>query len=206
MAYWYQIAGCIGPDQVRSLHRQTSCQHGFWGYAVWTSMTCCLCVLFSPSWQTHYCLHGLQTRKCTLRVQCLAWVLYSGCQVLNPGSHMACPGCHPLCSLGRGWWIQSIKRSCDLGDERRGPWTHGCSFVSKFCLSCLLYVREEPLWTPSFSGRADLWGFSQIFQQVNNVESWKLSRGEMNKQVFEVKPTKSVELQKGELNPLKRLG
>lgn len=79
-------------------------------------------------------------------------------------------------------------------DERRGLWTHGCSFVSKFCRSCFLYVREEPLWTPSFSGKADLWGFSQIFQQVNNVESWTLSGEEMNKQAFEVKPTKSVEL------------
>lgn len=122
-----------------------------------------LCILFSPSWQACSCLHGPKTRKCTLRVQCLAWALCSDCQALNPGSQTPCPDCHPLCSLGRGWWTQSIKRSCDLGDERRGLWAHGCSFVSEIRFSCFLYVREEPQWTPSFSGKG--W-FMRIFSDL----------------------------------------
>lgn len=66
--------------------------------------------------------------------------------------------------------------------------------LAKFTLVVFCMARKshrEPLVSPE---KADLGGFSQIYQQVNNMESWILSGAEMNKQAFEVKPTKSAGL------------
>lgn len=152
-----------------------------------------MCLLL-PSWLAHYSLHGLQTRKCTLRIQCLAWALCSGCQALNPGGQMPCPGCHPLCRLERGWWTQYIKELWfgDMNKEVREY--RDVLLLVNFALVVLCMSGKSHCELLVSLAKGDLWGFSQIFQQVNNMESWTLSGEEMNKQAFEVKPTKSAEL------------
>lgn len=79
-------------------------QCGVRGYAAYKSVSHCFVYPPFSLLASLFLSPGPQTRKCTVRSQCLAWALCSDCQALNPGCHTPCPGSHLLCSLGRSWW------------------------------------------------------------------------------------------------------
>lgn len=60
------------------------------------------------------------------------------------------------------------------------------------CFLCVSAKSHHEL--PGRLAEADLWGFTQLYQLVNNTELLTFQGEEMNKQAFWVKPAKTLGL------------